>query len=394
MALAEVAENTRAAADAQAAAVPPRLLFIDNIRWTMIVLVLSMHASDTYSPFGNWYYRDRGAVSFGSALAFAAYQTFLQAFFMALLFFIAGYFAAPALDRKGRRAFLRDRSIRLGLPTLLYMFAIGPVTQYFLSHSWGRGGFAHQWLTHLRDGEWLSETGPMWFCAALLAFSILYALLKPAAPEIRRGAAEGPGGLAVIAFIGVMALATFLVRIPLPEDRALFNMHPGDFPQYALMFAAGIFAYRGAWLERVRDGRAVSWSLGPLLLALPLFALLIVTGGALRGETAAYLGGFNLISAGKCVWEALVCVGMSFGLLALYRRCFDRQNRLARLFSDNSFAVYAFHPPVLIALALLLHPLAAPPLVKAAVLTALATIATFSLSAAVIRRIPLLRRIL
>ena len=30
-----------------------RLLFIDNIRWSMIILVLSMHAVDTYSPFGN-----------------------------------------------------------------------------------------------------------------------------------------------------------------------------------------------------------------------------------------------------------------------------------------------------------------------------------------------------
>ena len=27
-----------------------RLLFIDNIRWSMIILVLSMHAADTYSP--------------------------------------------------------------------------------------------------------------------------------------------------------------------------------------------------------------------------------------------------------------------------------------------------------------------------------------------------------
>ena len=32
-----------------------RLAFIDNIRWLMIILVLSMHSADTYSPFGNWY---------------------------------------------------------------------------------------------------------------------------------------------------------------------------------------------------------------------------------------------------------------------------------------------------------------------------------------------------
>jgi glucans biosynthesis protein C len=48
----------------------------------MIVLVLSMHACDTYSPFGNWYYVDRQATSFGARLFFGTYQSLLQAFFM------------------------------------------------------------------------------------------------------------------------------------------------------------------------------------------------------------------------------------------------------------------------------------------------------------------------
>ena len=54
-----------------------RLAFIDNIRWTMILLVLSMHAADTYSPFGSWYYTDRGEMSFGTVVTFGLYQTFL-----------------------------------------------------------------------------------------------------------------------------------------------------------------------------------------------------------------------------------------------------------------------------------------------------------------------------
>ena len=36
----------------------------------MILLVLSMHATDTYSPFGNWYYTDRSQTTFGTALVF------------------------------------------------------------------------------------------------------------------------------------------------------------------------------------------------------------------------------------------------------------------------------------------------------------------------------------
>src|ERR1700730_17389071 len=59
-----------------------RLLYIDNIRWTMIILVISMHAADTYSPFGNWYFVDRRPLSPATTLVFGAWQMYLQAFFM------------------------------------------------------------------------------------------------------------------------------------------------------------------------------------------------------------------------------------------------------------------------------------------------------------------------
>src|SRR5580698_997783 len=113
-----------------------RLLYLDNLRWSMIILVISMHAADTYSPLGSWYFTDRTPISKPVLLTFAAWQMFLQSFFMGLLFFVAGFFAPASLDRKGRGAFMRDRAFRLGLPVLLYMFVIGPVTEYFVAHSW------------------------------------------------------------------------------------------------------------------------------------------------------------------------------------------------------------------------------------------------------------------
>jgi len=371
----------------------PRLLFIDNIRWSMIILVLSMHACDTYSPFGNWYYTDRQVTGLGTKLFFGVYQSFLQAFFMAVLFFIAGYFSAAAYDRKGFSQFVRDRFIRLGLPTLLYMLVIGPLTQYFLSRTWGSGGFGHQWLLHLRDGEWLSETGPMWFCAALLIFSIIYGLIRLTGwresyiePRGDRGA-----GLWVAGFIAIMAASTFLVRIAVTEDAAVLNVHPGDFPQYALTFAAGAFGYRGGWMIGLPERFCVRWALVTLVPAVPLFAALLLFGGALQGETAPYVGGFNLVSAGKCLWEALVCVGMGLLILGVYRRHFDQQGEVARWLSDNAFGVYLIHPPVLIGFAILLHGLGLHPVAKAAILTLLAATGSFAASAFVLRNSPLRR---
>jgi len=371
------------------AAVTPassRLLFIDNIRWSMIILVLSMHAADTYSPFGNWYYVDRQQTGFGTALFFGIYQSFLQAFFMAVLFFIAGYFAAASSDRKGFSAFARDRLFRLGVPTLVYMFVIGPLTQYFVSHSWGRGGFGHQWVTHLRDGEWLSETGPMWFCAALLAFSILYGLARLSGwKEI----ALLPDRAGIALLIAVMALSTFLVRVRVSEEASVLNMHPGDFPQYVLMYLAGADGFRGKWLDELSDRFCFRTAALTLSISIPLFGALIVLGGGLQGDTAKYSGGFNLVSAGKCLWEALVCAGMALLILAAFRRWFNTQVPVARVLSDNAFGVYLIHPPILIALAIALHPLLWPPIARAALLTALAAIGSFAASALVLRKSPL-----
>jgi glucans biosynthesis protein C len=383
-----IAGVTAAASNGRAAS---RLAFIDNIRWTMIVLVLSMHACDTYSPFGNWYYVDRQKTGFGTAIFFGVYQSFLQAFFMAVLFFIAGYFSAAAYDRKGFSRFLRDRFFRLGLPTLLYMLVIGPLTQYFLSWTWGEGGFGHQWLLHLKDGEWLSETGPMWFCAALLMLAIVYALVRLTGWKATRieFAGDRRGAMAVAAFIVMMAASTFLVRVGVSGSASVLNMHPGDFPQYVLMFAAGVFGYRGNWITEFPAHKSLLWGSLALALSVPLFAALIVFGGGLQGETAQYAGGFNPVSAGKCLWESLVCVGMGLLMLAIYRRYLDEQGPVARWLSDNAFGVYLIHPPILIGFAVLLHPLALGAVVKAMLLTFVAAIGSFAASAFVLRQSPL-----
>jgi surface polysaccharide O-acyltransferase-like enzyme len=370
------------------------MLFIDNIRWTMILLVLSMHATDTYSPFGNWYYTDRSQTTLTTALIFGSYQSVLQAFFMALLFLIAGFFAAPSYDRKGFARFVRDRCVRLGVPTVLYMMIIGPLTQYFLSHSWGTGSFARQWFLHLRDGQVLSETGPMWFAAVLLVFSLLYACFRAAAGFAVEFEGALPSGQVIGGFIVSMACATFIVRIFIPEDIAVLNVHPGDLPQYILMFLAGIAAHRHRWLESLSTRSGMGLALGLLVPSLALFVILLAHGGAVRGDTSFYAGGLNFVSFGKSVWESLVCVGASLAIVVGYRRAFNRQGRLATLLSENAFAVYLFHPPAIITLAILLHEASVPPLLKAALLTVAVGFVTFSFAALVLRRIPLLRRIL
>src|ERR1700722_7169299 len=75
---------------------PSRLLYIDNLRWVIIMLVVSMHAAVTYSHLGSWYYMEDTPVSVAETGIFATYQATLQSFFMGVLFFFSGYFIPKA----------------------------------------------------------------------------------------------------------------------------------------------------------------------------------------------------------------------------------------------------------------------------------------------------------
>lgn len=376
-----------------------RLYFVDNLRWTTILLVVSMHAADTYSPLGNWYYTDRQPLSTAGLFTFAVWQIYLQSFFMGLLFFLAGYFVPASIDRKGPAPFVRERAFRLGLPVLFYMFVLGPVTEYFCAHSWTSTeptSFANEWLKHIRNGEFLQENGPLWFCLGLLIFSVVYALWRgarpPAADRFARSAP--PNALRLIVFALNMAAVTFLVRLVFPSGKSFLNMHLGDFPQYILLFTAGILAARHRWLTQLAYARGLLWLITVLPVGFVVWLRLLLGGGALTGNGGAYSGGWHWQAAAMNVWEAFTCVAICYGLLVIYREKYNRQGTAEKFLSDNAFAVYVFHPPIVILAARLLHSLAAPPIVKFLVLTIAGVVVTYVLSAAVFRRLPVLRSIM
>ena len=85
---------------------------------------------------------------------------------------------------------------------------------------------------------------------------------------------------------------------------------------------------------------------------------------------------------------------MSYLLITVYRSSFNQQGPAARFLAENAFAVYLFHPPILIACAILLHGVAAPGPLQAVLLTLISAAAAFSSCDIVFRRIPYLREVL
>jgi glucans biosynthesis protein C len=378
-----------------------RLLFIDNIRWVMILFVLSMHAAVTYSSVGSWYYNEPATLGQGAKMGFVTYQFFLQSFFMGFLFFIAGYFVPLAYDKKGGRRFLKDRGIRLGLPTLLYIFLLQPLILYYIIRAWDPDSadrsFFRSYGRYLSSGRWLGGTGPLWFCEALLIFCIGYAgwrAFRARGVGSRGGVMAFPGKAKVWGFILVIAGCSFLVRIPWPNGTSFYNLQFCYFSQYIFFFIAGTVAYRRSWLTTLPRQTGLFWGRLGFFGGLLLWFALLITGGALKGQIDVYAGGLHWQSIGLCIVESMAGAGISLYCLVLFRDRFNKQGRVARFFSENAFAVYVFHTPVLIAISLGMAGLHWPPLVKFVLLTALSIAATYSICALLIRRIPLLKKIL
>ncbi len=368
----------------------PRLAWIDQLRTLAIILVVNLHACVTYSHVGDWYVQEDPAPPLDVRIAFLFWEGHLQAFFMGLLFFVAGYFAHGSLRRRGPAGFARERLWRLGIPTLFYMLVLHPVIVFGLN-PWRRdfGPLAPAYLHYVARGRFLGGSGPMWFAAALLVFCLVLAAVRGrrAAPD-RPAAAPGAGELGL--WGGVAVAATFLIRTVQPLGTSVLNMQLCYFPQYVLAFGAGLAAARGGWLETLARSARARWAgwlalgLGPLALAAVLAA-----GGLLHGQSFdGFRGGFGLRSLGLCAWEQLTGLGLGLGALSLCARRLDRATPFWRWLSDRSFGVYLLHPVVLVLLTLGLRKTGmVNPFLNAALLTATGVTASFAV-ADLARRVP------
>lgn len=364
-----------------------RLLYVDNLRLMVVTFVVMQHLAVTYSGFGSWYYVAGVPLDMLSTIWFAFYESFQQAYFMGVLFLIAGYFAADSYDRRGFGRFVRGRFTRLIVPTLIYMVAITPFIEIVELGRTGDG---------FSIAGFLSGTGVMWFAAALFAFSLAYGLVRrfasrPApAPGVRQ---LEPSFAGAVLLILIIAVSAFLIRIVQPIGTSVLNMQLCYFASYVALFVVGIVAYRNGLFAKIEYRTGRRWLVAGIALGFLVWLVLVIVA-TVTGTTDALNGGLTWQSAAYSLWESFVAVAMSIGLVAVFRQRFDRQSPLVRTLSDNSFAVYMFHPPILVGVSLLLASLALSPVAKWALLCVICVPLCFAAAHFVFRRIPLLKEVL
>jgi glucans biosynthesis protein C len=356
---------------------PGRLLYLDNLKIFLIIVVILHHAGQPYGSYASDWPVFQGNISQISQLLLGWFFDSNSAYFMGLFFLISAYFVPASFDRKGALKYLKDRLIRLGIPLFLFVLLILPVMGYL--------------VVGLPILSFKFGVGHLWFVAWLLIFGVAYGAwrivskplhLKPLKINV-------PGNLAILGFTIALTLAYFIVRIWFRAgDWELAHfVEPARLPGYIALFGIGIVAYRNDWFSRIKVKTGLIWGAIAAITILILPVLYVLFGDQL------WYGGATVPTLVSSAWDALICVGLCVSLPVIFRERLNFQGRILRSMSENAYTVYLIHVFVLVLIQVLILSLDLHPLLKFVIVAVIGVPLSFYLSG-LIRRLPYANRVL
>ena len=375
-----------------------RMLFIDNIRVYLTILVILHHLMITYASTGSWMYLEDRA-DLATEVVGSIFTTINQTYFMGLFLLISAYFVPGSYERKGAGRFLKDRLMRLGIPLAIYSWIIHPVLifGYLRTVEGMRISFWGFFPREYFGSGYLIGQGPLWFVETLLIFTLVFVaiqILFTPRPERTISDSPFPSTMTISLFALFVGLITFVVRLWVPEgwDFKPLNLQFPYFPGYIAMFLAGFAAYRRNWLSSLSDvtGRRWLWVCGLILLI--GYPVSLILGGAMEDDTV-FKGGWHWQALFWAIMSSYLMVGFSLGVLYLFRRYVNLQGWLSHWLVPNAYTAYIIHAPVIVVVALAMRGLDFHPLLKFVLAALMSLPLCFGLSS-LIRKPPYAERVL
>ena len=337
-----------------------RLLYLDNLKVCLTVLVIFHHAGQAYGDGGGWAYTPSNPAEVMPWIWH--FFSVNVAFFMGLFFLISGYFVPASYDKQGATVFVRKKLIRLGIPLLVM------------------GG-----LISVLSGK--LEVGHMWFVESLLVFCLIYALIRQWVQPINEACNSKPTiiGLLIIALL--MGVGSYFIRQVSPQDHWIWPfgiiplpMEPAHYLQYVMMFVLGILAYRFQWLDKISNGTG--------------FMALLIGAGLALGNYLRDEGPWNaFVWQWFGIYESLMCMFISFGLIWLFREFVNATSRFWQWCAAQSYGAYVFHLLLMIGLQNVVDDIWMEAFGKFLFIGVVTTILSFLLTW-MVRRIPGVKRVM
>jgi len=271
-----------------------------------------------------------GAVSIS---AFDTIAAIIYPWFMVLLFVIAGISARYSLQKRGGRQFIKERTVKLVIPSTLGLFVIHWITGY-LNIKMG-GGLAYIPAAFVYPVSVISGIGPLWFIHTLFVFSCILVLLRKLDKTDKVWTLCGKVTPVIIILLFVLIFgAAQILNMP------VLTMY--RFGIYFVSFLIGYYIFSHDDVQEAIEK-----------IRIPMLCL-AVTSGILY--TVYYYG--TDYTSPECLQSILTNLYLWMAVLAIFgyaKKYFNRETGFTRYMTKLSFGVYILHYPVLISTCYILY---------------------------------------
>ncbi len=369
-----------------------KVVYIDHLKILLTVLVILHHTFITYGAPGGWYYTQK-TTNAGALIPMTMFVAVNQAFFMGFFFFLSALFVPSSYNKKGAARFVTDRLIRLGIPLVFYSFILSPAMNYLVYYF---GYDHHITLAQFLGGydDWI-DFGVLWFVVALLLFTLLYVLWRKTFKDQLWAKWPTPSISRIILFATGLGAFSFLVRIIFPIGWVLkpVGFQLGHFPQYIVLFVMGLIASQSNWLDSLdlKKGKIMTWIAAcTVIIIFPLFYVLLTW---VKFPSSYFSGGLHWPSLLYALWEQLTGLTAITALLCIGKHYWNKPSVFLNKLSRSAFAVYIFHPLIIISLSLAAKDWNIDPALKLLAIAPFAVVLSFALGLVIVL-VPGVRRII
>jgi peptidoglycan/LPS O-acetylase OafA/YrhL len=378
-------------------------LALNNLRGYAIMIVIAFHSCIAYivnqpatSPaFDTPPYAWQGnpIVDADRFIGFDLFCALQFLYMMQLMFFLSGLFVWPSLRRKGAGQFLLDRFLRLGVPFLIGVYLVIPLTYYpvyrvtAVDPSWSQY-WAHLWALPF------TPTGPLWFLSFAFALNIVCAAIYWLAPRtgelLTRASAQAADH--PVRLCAALVIVSGLAYIPLasvttPWQWVRFGpiaFQSGFASQYVIYFFAGVVIGalaldRGALRADGPLAQRWGWWTAAALAAFVLW--IVPTALNVKGPGETLPGLQTAADFGLVLYAATACLGLS----AIFLRFAAVRRPIFEGVAENAYGIYLFHYLFVLWTQYALLHVRMPGIAKGVVVFAVTLILSWALSVAVCR---------
>ncbi len=328
-----------------------RYHYMDNLRAGAMLLGVFFHAMLAYVPNMQTLWL---AANPENSEVFSVIAWYTHLFRMPLFFLIAGFFATYLVRKRGLKSFLKNRSLRLALPFVIFwplilVSIIGPML-WALSNIENPSpmlALIQTFQSMENPPQTPLSTTHLWFIYNLFMFCLVYALLERFAAPIF-AFLERVLTVRVLVFLVpiliIPAMASQVEPHPAPEQ---FTPRLWSFGYYGLFFLVGTIVFRRqSLIDELRP------YLPLMLIASTIMYVVyyrLLPQSFTFEEAMAMVGGppLTLQQVGISALEAFMSVHLTLICLVLGKQLLDRASKPVRFVADSSYWVYIMHLPVL-----------------------------------------------